>query len=392
MDVDGVPLRSVLVIDDRPEEVKELVDLLKAGGVTVLEVTEEEKARSLLETRPELDLVILDWYLASQTPAEALLILKTMSDHLFAPVVIWTKHSSEVEATDLPIPKSIVLTRDKLVVRTAERLVDEIRKWLSEHRPIKIGLFWSLGVQEDLNRALWDIQTLSGGDLSWIIDSYRRAPIGAESPPPTPQESARELVLLFLKSLRRNQLRNQTMVERISTEVRAMPRPSDGEPTGAGYEKLQEFELYVAPQLRPPIWTGDIVRVEGVGYGIIISPACDIAQGKLQHVQLLKLRPWGEAEGLESIKGNEARVVGNAHPRYHFLPYILGSKNLVCCFEEASSLPLKTFLERRDKGEIEFVSTLDSPYVDNLIQRYTAFLGRLGIPDLARSARDAFLK
>ncbi len=391
MDIDGIPLRSVLVVDDKPEEVKGLVTLLSTNGVTVLSATGEGDARPLIQTRPELDLVVLDWYLNADNELEARLILKEMTDHLFAPVVIWTKHGEKVNASDIDFPESMMLARDKSVVTSAEALVSEIRSWLADKTHIKIALLWGFGVHKDLNKALWNIQNLGGGDLSLVIGSFERKPLPGQQGL-TPEESAKELVLLLLKALRWNQLQNKTMTDQISKELKAIGGAPSDEAAGAGYAKLWEYGQYISPALKRPIWTGDIIHHKDGRHDIVISPACDIAQAKLKHVQMLRSRPWEEARELPDLNKKLPEILGNRDPRFHFLPYVSAGQGLVCFFEEASSIPLDKYFEKLESGELECLATLDSPFIENLIQRYISFLGRMGVPDLAESAKKGFLE
>lgn len=167
------------------------------------------------------------------------------------------------------------------------------------------------------------------------------------------------------------------------------PRAEEGE-----QGRVPAMRYYVLPPVEPSPLSGDLYRgaVEGTeGFWALLTPSCDLVQErpKAQWVLLAGCLPlegqeeytyWREHDSntsktrLERLMGNN-REQGQAD-RFHFLPGALTLPDLIVDFQ------LLATLSYEDLGTLERVSSLDSPFAEALIARFTRYWSRVGTPDL----------
>lgn len=139
--------------------------------------------------------------------------------------------------------------------------------------------------------------------------------------------------------------------------------------------------------------------------GLVLTPACDIAQSKAVYVQVCALFPawefissllrndWSNIGALDGkgnlrplaelsnskksdLLGKIKQLVGQRFPRYHwFAPFPGDSEPLVGDFQNVTSLPVA------EVAKLEVVAELLSPYREQVPARYAAYMGRVGTPD-----------
>jgi hypothetical protein len=165
---------------------------------------------------------------------------------------------------------------------------------------------------------------------------------------------------------------------------------------------VHPMQYYVMPPLHlaHPL-AGDIYKEnieEQAKYWIILTPSCDFAQKKVEEVlfarcellsEQLEYKAW--QPNLANSKSNnedklKALLKNNRHKsqpeRFYFLPGTLTLPDLLVDFQQLKTLQREE-LEKLIQQEIwERVASLDSPFTEALLARFTRYLGRLGTPDL----------
>lgn len=134
---------------------------------------------------------------------------------------------------------------------------------------------------------------------------------------------------------------------------------------------------------------------------VIVTPTCDLAQEKAEFHSLCVLQPLplllyilGKASGLlrehwdgvtpvpkgkwEKIQEKLRNTIKNAWPRYHFFPSEEGvfETDYFVDFEIIVTIPLS------DLQANQRYVRLNAPYQQELIQRLTSHLMRIGTPDI----------
>jgi hypothetical protein len=141
---------------------------------------------------------------------------------------------------------------------------------------------------------------------------------------------------------------------------------------------------------------------------VIVTPTCDLQLEKADFHRLCVLQPfpvlfydiankkgltekhWDGSEAVSRTKWGEVRnqlrtAITNAWPRYHFMPKETGKfqTDYFIDFELLLTIPLSDL--REDQRHVR----LHAPYQQELIQRLTAHMMRIGTPDIPAMQIDA---
>jgi CheY-like chemotaxis protein len=158
--------------------------------------------------------------------------------------------------------------------------------------------------------------------------------------------------------------------------------------------KAHPMILYVKPPFERHRLSGDIIA-EGAGdarqHWMVLTPSCDFAQCKADHVVLAKCEKlsdqqeyinWkagnenpskGSVDSLEQLIGDNRK---QQPERFKFLPGTFFLPDLVVDFQQLRSIDagiLETF---------EAIATLDSPFAEAMLARFSRYFGRVGTPDV----------
>lgn len=382
-DIDGIPFRNALIIDNRLDEIKELKDDLKDRGISVISVDNSEDAQNLIKCRPEINFIIIDWYLNEENSMESKLFLSNLSDYLFVPIIIYTKQGT-IEPKDFIKERGlerIVRVLDKTDV-DGELIFEEMGHWMQENPELKIFLKWSFEVEKNLNHVLWSIYDLETDGLKSLIRTIKADKDGSHMP------VEYDLVGLFIKVLLRKLNNTEKLFCSISGNVNELSE--EAESITLNPEKIKMFhmfERYISPPVSGPIWTGDILKKSDDEYFVVVTPACDLCiKDKIDNILLLRAIPFGKYRTEKKIKPGKAEpIIKNSKDVLHYLPYILDCPDgLVCRFDNISSIKLKDAKREIENENFIRIATVDSPFIENLIQRMNAYLMRLGVRELGK--------
>lgn len=151
-------------------------------------------------------------------------------------------------------------------------------------------------------------------------------------------------------------------------------------------------EFYQVPSLHDDrLATGDLVGCQD-NVWVVVTPRCNMARDKYPaHIMLAMCRPvgtWndlvtkfksGDSKKLESAEKDLRNFATQNHAiATHFLPPFGGHGPWLVDFKEIMTVP-SAEVPALLKGRIASIST---SFVPNLVQRYAAYLGRIGQPDL----------
>lgn len=155
---------------------------------------------------------------------------------------------------------------------------------------------------------------------------------------------------------------------------------------------IHPMEMYVHPPISESRLAGDIVRgvVKGEkGEWLVLTPSCDFEQRHpLSNVLLARCMPLaGEPElknwigQKEVAKGPLSSLIGDNRQkaqseRFKFLPGTFFLQDSIVDFQSLATVTpdeLKKF---------EVIATLDSPFAEAVLARFSRYFGRLGTPDV----------
>jgi hypothetical protein len=165
--------------------------------------------------------------------------------------------------------------------------------------------------------------------------------------------------------------------------------------------EVPPMRYYVMPPVEAAPMAGDIYKgtINGKGgYWILLTPSCDMVTGRVKAewallayctllVEELEYQRWLEKlpntsnkveEPLKALLRNNRKISGKQPERFHFLPGAIKLPDLVVDFQQLATIPF----EKLNDGNLERISSLDSPFAEALLARFTRYFGRLGTPDL----------
>ncbi len=162
-------------------------------------------------------------------------------------------------------------------------------------------------------------------------------------------------------------------------------------------DKVPPMRYYVMPPVETTPLTGDLFYgqiEEKSGYWVLLTPSCDLVTGRvkaewtlLAHCELLteqvEYKRWHDSLPNPSNTLNTSllallqnnRKEGQSE-RFYFLPSAIDLPDLVVDFQQVVSLLQK------ELAELSRLASLDSPFAESLLTRFTRYFGRLGTPDL----------
>lgn len=371
----NIPWR-ILIVDDDLESCKLTQEYLERNPLNANEpppkvefITEFYQALEKLETE-RYDLLILDIKLAVGMPVPdeqvGIKILDEIQHRRFIPVVFYTA---------LPHHADGLTTALIRVVSKAEHisvLLNEISKIFQTHLPA-------------VNRALIHHLETIQRDYMWGFvtenwDQLRDTPDRAS------------LAYLLARRLA------------ISLSGPGMKQFLDDLGAKEGLEakdKVHPMKYYVVPPFESSPVTGDLYQEaieQIIGYWVILTPLCDLTphEGNVKAEQVLlgkclllteqeEYQTWAAGnkskrsqKPLESLIGNN-RKDGKQPERYHFLPGVLSLPDLVVDFQATKMV---TYEQLNEKRNLKRIASLDSPFAECLLSRFTRYYGRIGTPDL----------
>jgi hypothetical protein len=303
------------------------------------------------------------------------------------------------------------------IEQEAKELIEAIEKWKEDNKRISIPISWS----QSINRSVQSIfASLNSVDPNWIKELYDTAKVDGVTP-------SVEVLNLFQNILSEKIIQDKFLRDKIDEVASINEEFTDSEK----YAELIRILYYGYTLPDDPIMTGDIFCFDNDKYGLIITPECDIRHisGDRKYEVLTfskkdykkgnyKLKAKIKSAPLiikaEVLKGSEftkkqkeelskelntqikkaeldlqiEAFTQTNHPRLHILP----------CFEfepsNYSGIALIDFRSGLELIECEMVSIekrigkLNTPYIQELRQRYLAYKGRVGVPGYSRKLRE----
>lgn len=167
------------------------------------------------------------------------------------------------------------------------------------------------------------------------------------------------------------------------------------------FDNYHPGEMYIIPPIKIHFHTGDIIEKEDNLY-IILNPACDIVNiNKLEYYLLVKINKLQdiyevkhkEEKGKESYFDSNLRK-GNKADRYHYLPkfskidseYVIDFQNIKTVDTGSITNPTnENYINEREstiKSGYRRIASISSPFLKDIIARFSLFYSRQGQPNL----------
>lgn len=385
--IDEIPFLNTLIIDNQPDDadVKSLEDDLRKKSISVIFAKTSTEAESILELRPELDLVILDWLLNEEDDIEAKGLLKSLRSRTFAPIIIYTDKGIDSPSSYIKEERldriAIVLNKSEV---KGENVFKEIEQWLAKNPELKIFLRWAREVEKRLNETLWTVHDLEVGGVRALIDLLKPPQIlGGQSHITREQD----LVNFFGKVLTRKLVSDETFLSSVKNDVEVLLKIRGG--AKLDLEKLKAFHTFERYKSSNPksLWTGSILKNNAGKYFVVVTPTCDLwNKDKIENIILLKAEPLRKYRGDRTLARDALKsCIKNNTDCVHYLPYAADLPDgLICRFDALYSIKKERLRKMLDEKKMDCLAIIDSPFIENLMQRMNSYLMRLGVRDLEK--------
>ena len=365
----------LLVADDEIDicrQVKEYLDdaVLAADGderLAVETVTNFDDVINMMEYH-RVDLLILDVRMqvhgGSSEKEAGERVLEEVQQKRFLPVVFYTGLSHLVEHLETPLVRIVEKTQG---LSTLGHVVQEV---------FETGL-------PQVNRALVRHLETVQRDYMWEFVASNWEDI---------RRDGDRLSLAHLLARRLVSSLSGSGMQQLATDLGDALAPDGDE------EKVHPMRFYVFPPVEGQSpQSGDLYQgsIDGTdGYWILLTPSCDMVKGREKarwvifarcerleqqseftnwHAALPEPSATLERE-LKDLLGNNRRR--NQPERFYYLPGVLTLPHLLVDFQQLSILPLD------ELPNLNQMASLDSPFAEALLARFTRYFGRLGTPDL----------
>jgi len=162
--------------------------------------------------------------------------------------------------------------------------------------------------------------------------------------------------------------------------------------SAGGLEKYHPAEFLITKPVKPNMFTGDILEDESCNRYVILTPACDIDLKnnirKAEKILTLKIIEPKDIDAeysnknMSNTKMNKLKpILSNSIPRYHFIPRIGGFNNGVIDFQDKKLFDVEELTNLITSNSIKRIATISSPFLKDIIARYSNYYSRQGSPD-----------
>lgn len=356
----------LLIVEDTKQAAADLIDVVPqfvdAPDKVDADVCDNFKQAVTRLQTDRYDLIILDlkddsdaWAPAVDAPA-GLQVFEKLQQLRFVPVVFYTALAHKVRSYETPFVRVV----DK--PEGTKKVVEEVRRVFTTKLP-------SLArhIDEIQRSYMWDFvnshwkqfdTTHEQADLAYLL--------------------ARRLALTLEKEARK-------FAKTITGTSAAMPDPRNVHP----------MEMHIPPPPPTCRQAGDILKDlvdKEVTYWVTLTPSCDFEQpGRLDHVLLARCLPlssqpeyaaWVKDPApnvglLKALLGDNRQ--GGQSERFKFLPGTFFFPDSVVDFQL-----LRTVAPEAIK-QMGPVASLESPFAEALLARFSRYFGRLGTADIDKT-------
>jgi CheY-like chemotaxis protein len=355
-----------LIVEDNDEIVRLLREIVPScvdppDSVDADVCKKFDQAAALMQS-DRFDLIILDlkddsttWFGSDDDPA-GLKIFEELKKTRFVPVVFYTAFAHKVLDKQTSFVRVVKKPEDVTKVR------DEVRRVLATRLPAL-----TRHVEELQRSYMWDFVTTHWKEFETAHDQADIAYL-----------LARRLALS------------------LQNEARRMARKMVGKSAPiADPKNIHPMEMYIHPPISTNRLAGDILKgVVGAvdGYWLVLTPSCDFEQqGRLNNVLLAqcvlltnepeyirwKESPDENAGPLRAMIGDNRQ--NTQAERFKFLPGTYFLPDSIVDFQKIRAVPCDEI------KKLEVVASLDSPFAEAVLARFSRYFGRLGIPDIDKN-------
>jgi hypothetical protein len=299
------------------------------------------------------------------------------------------------------------------IIAEKNKILDDLQKMAAKVDNIRIPIQWTQVINQSVQRIFSELYEI---DKKWVSDLYNTAKDDGVEP-------SVEVINLFQNLLAEKVIQSKKLRDSITASV-----TDDNITEPEQYSKLFRTFLYSTLNIvNDPIMTGDIFKFNDGRFGVLITPECDITKVKNEYEFLtFKNESIAKFEFLtqfesakkalkgivkdmigkelsqnqskqinESLKPVESKILqqvfNQPHQRLYVLPcFDSGDGN----FKTTAQIDFRDSLEFKKIADVkkeERICKLNSPYIQDLRQRFLSYKGRIGVPSFPDNLRTWLL-
>ncbi len=358
---------NIFVVDDDKEICEQIKRFLESqnGDIRFTVDTSQQFTETLIAIKYRLyDLLILDVRLGpieGEVQEEAgVNTLIEIKKNRFIPVIFYTARPVAVKDSTPPV---WVVQKDKGL----EELLNTIRIAINTKLPL-------------INRALMHHVERIQRDYLWGFVTQNWKDLG---------ENDDKITLAYFLARRLSISLSRSGISEMAQEL-----GDDGKGLFTT-DPVHPLRYYVIPPIDQFPSSGDIYfQTADKSFWVLLTPACDLIPHKdkppkaekvilsecLRLESQIEYRDWSGNKDDKGKQTNLSKLICNDRnfqpERFFYLPAALNIPDLVVDIQRLISTPLD------DLMKLEQIATLDSPYAEALLSRFTRYYGRIGTPDL----------
>jgi len=430
----SVPGR-IVVIDNAEEDVKDTIRSFWEAGESVTffqSIPDEDRIP------PSVRVLILDIALSSEEfrpdediPQLTHLLRYVISKTKLCLVVLWSKHIDDSgeefvdrikeeykEQTGQEIPQTIFFIYFGKGSVDQNRLAEEIQKWVNENPHAGIVFEWEKLIEEARDPTVSDV--VGAGEIQTLVKSIEKE-IGRDSIP-------RELVSLFNRILQRYVTTEEKIIQLKPSVEKILEQSSEHPDILGWYSNLHYLRTYYKVREDETVWTGDIFRTNSDDpekeYAIVVTPACDFARKKVDRFKVVYglkfkqisdydregeenvpqvVRKFGKKDGKYRDKKTVLEMLFSKRrlpDKFYILYFIKEStgnnvySHLLLDFQNVESFKVELDADGKVAKPSGWnrICRIDSPWIDDILQKYASVSARIGTPEIPEDIRDDEMK
>jgi CheY-like chemotaxis protein len=351
-----------LIVEDKPDIARQLAEIapacVDAPDTVEVQVCSKFSEAAVLLKSENFDLLILDlkddsgtWFGTEEEPA-GLKVFELLKKTRFVPVVFYTAFAHKVISLQTNFVRVLSKSDDVTKVR------DEVRRVMATRLPAL-----ARRVEEVQRSYMWDFVSTHWKDFPQLPDQADVAYL-----------LARRLAIAL-----------EATAGELAAKVGGLSE------TPATTAKAHPMVMYVVPPIGPHPLAGDIISETANGhevYWLILTPSCDFAQTKADHVTLVRCenltdreeyKQWHAKIEERTTQRLEQLIEDKRGDRFKFLPRAFFIPDLVVDFQQLRCILCSSLKDFKQ------IATLDSPFAESVLARFSRYFNRLGTPDIDKN-------
>jgi CheY-like chemotaxis protein len=388
-------MKRILIIEDNEQTQNELKTEFENSGFETICCSDFDSAQKAVENDIPFDAIILDWFFVlPESNGFSLQILQKLKQKCFVPVFVYTGNLSDFKnksEDELGYPKNIIIGTDKTI--TPGELQNQINSLLSENITLKIAKEYRGKIHQHLEKIFFELNESENSTLGKVL----KVIYGDGNNVDWNND-------VILTMLHRSLITDDSFTNSVSELLKNVADNN----TNIEFNRKLVNKIVYHNGRSDYIRNGDIIRIKGnnndvLGYGIIVTPDCDLENNKTQLIEIIEIIDIGDSKlGLNNEHKKDIKAY--KHNSFFFFPainingtlkdfvailkskFIIQEKDIAANTKYPASskrhLYSQSFIFNGQEVKLEFLCSKVNPFKAEFLQKLNTHNSRVGIPDI----------